>query len=540
MDILQHILSLETWHYRHFGDVISYERKIGCLYKPMPNDVSQTVSACLNEYDLPTLFAINDVLINLINLIRWSRAGRTTHNECKNNVTAIIERFVDTKNIFNCLNFNGDFMNEICRLTGQIGKKKHFKPALKNFPALQSFFILQQIVQERIEAATPGQSKAASFLESFAVHPRRFGSDEAIIYCLGKNETSGRIKAFLDFYQFGKVAVHSYSNAKQFTSFLRSKQSTLKTAIDDYQLYLPEENNHALVKDKSNLVEYPNSLRFFDNASVRHLQRLFLQELEWSIDRRRQTYFNLTAPFRIFKSDLSILLMRKELEIFLAVYANFFDNVRDRRSRRFNVILDIDILELASLFIFGCHRTQSSLRNTEMYGKALEYIVDWGKEFTQKSDGPKNGHVTSVSMAVHALHQAHFGVVKNFTEQIESWLLSKQHKYGYWYDQKKDDNPIFTTVMVLDAIELMKDVPHPTFDTNKPIFGKKQKVPPQKQGRPQNRTDEDLKLMQNAYEECYRECNDSKSAWNKVARTFGAKSGGAVRVACMRLKKKLQ
>jgi hypothetical protein len=76
------------------------------------------------------------------------------------------------------------------------------------------------------------------------------------------------------------------------------------------------------------------------------------------------------------------------------------------------------------------------------------------------------------------------------------------------------------------------------------VEAKQQQEPPEKKqkrrgerGRPRKYTDEELKNMVNAYEHFFGESNDSKGAWNKVADLFSAKSGDAVRVACIEYRK---
>ena len=47
-----------------------------------------------------------------------------------------------------------------------------------------------------------------------------------------------------------------------------------------------------------------------------------------------------------------------------------------------------------------------------------------------------------------------------------------------------------------------------------------------------------LEQMQNMHDEFDIESNDSKGAWNKVARLFRATSGDAIRIACMNYRNK--
>ena len=61
-----------------------------------------------------------------------------------------------------------------------------------------------------------------------------------------------------------------------------------------------------------------------------------------------------------------------------------------------------------------------------------------------------------------------------------------------------------------------------------------------KVGRPSKYTDDELKLMQKAYETEIENNPDSKAAWNTVAETFGKTSGEAVRKACQKPNRRLE
>jgi len=67
----------------------------------------------------------------------------------------------------------------------------------------------------------------------------------------------------------------------------------------------------------------------------------------------------------------------------------------------------------------------------------------------------------------------------------------------------------------------------------------KNSKPSEKQrGRERKYTDNELERMQNAYEKEYSESDNSRAAWNKVAESFGYKSGDAVRKACANYRRK--
>jgi len=61
-----------------------------------------------------------------------------------------------------------------------------------------------------------------------------------------------------------------------------------------------------------------------------------------------------------------------------------------------------------------------------------------------------------------------------------------------------------------------------------------------KRGRPTKYSDKTRKLMIKAHSQFYKETQDSKAAWNKVAALYGAKNGESARKACANYKKKLE
>jgi len=117
-----------------------------------------------------------------------------------------------------------------------------------------------------------------------------------------------------------------------------------------------------------------------------------------------------------------------------------------------------------------------------------------------------------------------------------SALLKHKEEHKRLWDLRQD--ALYKMIQILKKAAYIEnsEAQAETQQKAKPVEEPKE----QKQGRPRKYTDEDLERMLSAYEQCYQETNDSKAAWNKVADLYGAKSGDAVRVACIKHQKKLK
>ena len=62
---------------------------------------------------------------------------------------------------------------------------------------------------------------------------------------------------------------------------------------------------------------------------------------------------------------------------------------------------------------------------------------------------------TLIALEVHVVYYSRPKGTIDFLQKAKQWLLSQQNPYGYWYDGV--NNPEYTTVLVLDAINLIDE-----------------------------------------------------------------------------------
>jgi hypothetical protein len=78
------------------------------------------------------------------------------------------------------------------------------------------------------------------------------------------------------------------------------------------------------------------------------------------------------------------------------------------------------------------------------------------------SGQPNRLSIESTAMALHAICLADASDREQFAEPAKEWLFTQQHADGYWFEQMSPD-PVWLTVLVLDAIELASDGKKLTF-----------------------------------------------------------------------------
>jgi hypothetical protein len=458
------------------------------LYDPLSENISGPVYSLLSQYDLPAWYAINTRLVRLIDAIRPSAelgyGSAHTSDRCKKLLQAMKEDISSLTGIIDYLQYE--------TLQEEILKLKYMDAAVSSLadfvnqkcPALQSLFILQQVVGERINSSPQESSKAERFLESHVLYPSdgTNNEDEAIIYCLTRKNKSSRVKEAFDCYLYGK-SVGSNPNIAieniRVKEFLDKRHSTLKECI------INQDQMFATGTDL--LEEQPNCLRLLQKNSIQCLcAQLLHTKVSPQYDYREDAWFHLLRPFAVFKSELAITVLHKELEQLLYECHEILKwlsadiKLKDRYFGRSGTeeitgFPGLFPLGFVSLFVFGCNRIQSKMIKKDTYNMAFKYLMEWKNQRSQPSAWAKHPLIMpSVSMVVHALSQITQISNDSFAQEIKSWLLSKQHRYGYWRckldvyngpNEDPDEELLYTTVMVLDALELLSIKPSPTFDT---------------------------------------------------------------------------
>jgi hypothetical protein len=444
------------------------ETTVGKLYSPLPKELPESVSARLPQ-DLVTLYAINTRLLRVLRAffqqVYVPKSEQTI--ELEKAVKSSREELSDLTDILDYLCYNS-LSDEAIRL-----QQRHDWTYLTYSPTLEKLLILQRATQKRINLSTLGQSKAKSFLESYIAYPSNIEEcDEAIVYWLTRKEKPAYLKACLEFCISGNdrdVNKDMFRRILRLKNIFHERREILIKFISDMR---PKPDDR-LYNDKTDITATPNSLRFLQKPAIQYLHTTLLLPDSKNVGLVvRPSLFNFSGLFSVLKSELAITLAYKELEQLLFKCVEFIAISSDYGCLEDVRYKSLCPLAFVSLFIFACKRMQSELINSATYDMAFKYLTQWKDTITQKSYDfytlKQNGKIIaeskavySVAMAVHALSAIKSNLSGSFAEQTKEWLLSKQHRYGYWYDA---DNPIYLTVMVLDAIELLREVPDATFD----------------------------------------------------------------------------
>jgi hypothetical protein len=76
--------------------------------------------------------------------------------------------------------------------------------------------------------------------------------------------------------------------------------------------------------------------------------------------------------------------------------------------------------------------------------------------------------IAATAMALHALRLSSIDDWDQFAVPAQDWLLSQQHEDGYWRESGSPD-PVWLTVLVLDALELCAGGSRLTFNLDTPM-----------------------------------------------------------------------
>ena len=440
------------------------EKSVGRLYSPLPKKVSESILARLANYDLSTLYTINNRLLNLIQVIHhevfhscWPQIDEIIENSIK----SVKDELSDLKDISDYLckeSINNETINNEAIRLQMVSKRS----AVKIFPTFGKLIVLQQVIQKQIESTPLGKSKVENFLQSYFYYPfTDENSDEAIIYCLTRDEKTDHLRSFLDHYEGREIDPDSieYTRNSKLKLLLNKRASVFQEAIADHIRCLDDKKKVEFADYKVDLTSKSNSLRFLQKESV---QSLYTALSNTNNSNPPSCTFSFTKPFSVFKSEASIVLMREELQRLLLECHKLLKKFSDDGHLNESYFHPkINSLELVSLYFFGCCRIQSDLIKQDIFDITRDHLLRWADLFSQQPINKHNESVSQVAMAVHAFYLIKSGISPKFAEPINQWLFSKQYPYGHWQD---NDEPLHTTILVLDALELLSETPHPTFD----------------------------------------------------------------------------
>lgn len=181
--------------------------------------------------------------------------------------------------------------------------------------------------------------------------------------------------------------------------------------------------------------------------------------------------------FAMCRSDYAIELMRGTLEIALETikiseHGESFPwrvtrlDVEDFKKNKTKYIIG-DVIPHAASVVFSHIRLHGAKRNEKLLVEAIELI-----QKSQKLDGSwgfysdsETNNVEVTAMALHAISITQPRGWKHAAQMACDWLWSKQNASGYWDDEASTE-PVYLSVLVLDAIELASGRARTTFSKN--------------------------------------------------------------------------
>jgi len=213
----------------------------------------------------------------------------------------------------------------------------------------------------------------------------------------------------------------------------------------------------------------------FDDWWARRSQEIRKSILHYGIENTVPRSFWL---FAMCRSDYAIELMRGTLEIALeTIKVSEHDEPFPWRVTRISLesfkkkkqeYVVGDVIPYAASVIF-CHiRLHAIKQNEKLLNEAIELI-----QKSQKLDGSwgfysgsESGNIEATAMALHAISMAKPRGWMHSAQIACDWLWSKQSVSGYWGEEVSAE-PVYLSVLVLDAIELASGGKNFTFSKNR-------------------------------------------------------------------------
>lgn len=403
--------------------------------------IDNEVTSIIVDYDLSHLYALNMNLNWLIRLLACYIANQDIFlpSERFDEITS----FLKTKftKLVNVLDFKKLF-SEITYSKNEF-LAQHTFVGQKNMNLLSMFCKATEIAIEK--NATEPIGKAKQYLNSYMVSNTEHCHDESIIYLLSKQlknklviqEAISRLERYMV-----KAKGLSLADNDPFGSI--SQANTLRLAGWKY-------------------------LRWGTNFRLEYLEKYFIHRFQ--------------SPFTILRADLGIIERWQELEDVVIILQNKFEFLmqatEDLLSQNGQRISRQEItLAIASLYIFAFYRLNGKYGRRTIVDKAIDFIL-YNYHVLSKSHSSNtlhcnDQHITLTAMIVHAIAMAQIPDSQDILNNARNWLLDHQTIYGHWYQPK--ENPDYTTVLVLDALELAEGGKNITFQ----LYPQEQQIASQK------------------------------------------------------------
>ncbi len=316
---------------------------------------------------------------------------------------------------------------------------------------------IQYATQFYIENCEIGwRQKAEAFLYSHLMTDITFFDNEALIYMLTRPNKPKLLENVLKAYSNplssqDSLGIELIWQLKDHVVELEDRLSK----IIEYQSKRTK-NLKNLQYDKGEFIEYPDIFRFLNVNNIQYLMTFIAQIPENTRNRLLPEQIpDFSKPFSFLRCSAAIQFCKQKIERLLwDIHC-----VIDECGSEFPEFLIKDKAptpSLLSLYVFGAYRIESELLKEKTLHRAVRYLrylnIPILPEEMPSSTPPFNG-ISATAMYIHAMGFAGNKEKKSFLLPYKEWLLNNQSAYGCWYDW--GDNPLFTTVMVLDAMSVI-------------------------------------------------------------------------------------
>jgi len=308
-------------------------------------------------------------------------------------------------------------------------------------PGLLSYAKLINALTHVIETSEYNwKTKAEAFLRASSIRNYTSADDESIIYLMSQNVKNEQLE---------KEARYRWRRYHK----------------EWGEMFFTENNPFScdFIPDRLRLIHWDklNSLRFLEPQLTSEIRDTYTYKSQAQHLFCKDYLSDYARVFSLFRTDLNVDLIRNKLPVIAAKFHSYLSGSHDYE---YNYTVS-DMYYLSDmLFNFLQSRIQCEISG-KVIGSRYRYKMRNEVEFDFKNSTTNFikhiPMVTLISLEIHTVFYAKPDGMTPFLKKAKEWLLTQQTPYGYWYDGV--NNPEYTTVLVLDAINLIDGDGQPSF-----------------------------------------------------------------------------
>jgi hypothetical protein len=300
---------------------------------------------------------------------------------------------------------------------------------------------LQNAVQYIIENIDlDWRTKAEAFLRASSIRNYTSADDETIIYLMAQNIKDEQLE---------KESKHRWRHYQK----------------EWGEMFFTEHNPFScdFIPDRLRLIHWDklNSLRFMEPHLTSEIRDTYTYKSQAQHLFSKDYLSDYARVFSLFRTDLNVDPIRNKLPTILAKFHSYLSGTH---YYEYNYTAS-DVYFLSDvLFNFLQSRIQCEISGEDIdsrYFYKMRNEVEFNFRGSTADFIKDIPMVTLISLEIHTVFYVKPAGMVPFLQKAKEWLLTQQTPYGYWYDGI--NNPEYTTVLVLDAINLIDGDGQPSF-----------------------------------------------------------------------------